>query len=64
MLLVAVIDQRIEVGDAFGPDVAALAAVTAIGPTELDELLAAEADSTMSSITGLNVDLGLIEGTS
>src|SRR5690606_28196976 len=61
VLLVAVVDQRVEVGDAFGPDVAALAAVAAVGAAELDELLAAKADRPGATVAGLHVDLSLIE---
>ena len=45
VLLVAIVDQRVEVVDALDPDVAALAAVAAVGSAELDELLAPEADT-------------------
>ena len=45
VLLIAVVDQRVEVGDALDPDVAALAAVAAVGAAELDELLAPERDA-------------------
>ena len=44
MLLVAVVEKRIEVGHAFDDDVAAFAAVAAVRAAELDELLAPEAD--------------------
>ena len=44
MLGVAKVDQRIEAGDRLEHDVAALAAVAAVGPAELDELLAPERD--------------------
>jgi len=40
MLTVAVVDQRVEVVDAFHPHVSAFAAIAAIWPSELDELLA------------------------
>ena len=43
MLMVAVVDQGVEVVDRVKDDVAALAAVTTVGAAELDELLAAEA---------------------
>src|SRR5262245_10063141 len=39
MLTVAVLDQRVEVGDAFHPHVPALAAIPAIWPPELVDLL-------------------------
>ncbi|MBK8456411.1 MAG: hypothetical protein IPL47_04255 [Phyllobacteriaceae bacterium] len=38
MLLVAVVDQRVQPVDRLGPDVAALAAVAAVRPAEFDEL--------------------------
>ena len=44
MLLVAVVDERVEPLDAFRPDVAAAAAVAAVRPAELDELFTAERD--------------------
>src|ERR1043165_3982965 len=40
VLLVAVVYEGIEVLDGFGPDIAATAAVAAIGSAELNELLA------------------------
>ena len=61
VLLVAVVDQRVEVGDALDPDVAALAAVAAVGAAVLDELLAAERDGAAPAIAGADVDLGLVE---
>src|SRR6185312_7909410 len=42
MLLVAIIDERIELRDRLDDDVAAVAAVAAVWHAELDELLAAE----------------------
>ena len=45
VLLVAVVDQRVQPVDRLGPDVAALAAVAAVRAAELDELLAPEADA-------------------
>src|SRR5215469_1131702 len=44
MLLIAVIDERVEVGDRFDNDVAAAPAITAVRPAELDEFLAPERD--------------------
>src|SRR5690606_15410361 len=57
MLLVAIIDQRVEVGDAFRPHIAALAAVAAVRPAEFNELLAPEADRAGASVAGLHVNL-------
>ena len=61
MLRVAEVDQRIEAGHGLEDDVAALAAVAAVGTAELDELLAPEADRAGSAGAGLHVDLGLVE---
>src|SRR6185312_9322945 len=61
VLAVAVVDQRVEIGDAFQPYVAALAAVAAIGTAELDELLTPERDGAVTACAGGNVDLGLVE---
>src|SRR5688572_1781551 len=61
VLLVAVVDERVEIVDALGPDVAALAAVAAVGPAELDELLAPERQRAVAAGTRGNVDLRRIE---
>src|SRR6267154_1146903 len=61
MLLIAVIDQRVEIVGRDKADVAALAAHAAIGPAELDELLAPEAEAAAAAVTALEVDLALIE---
>ena len=42
MLLVAIVDQRVEAVDALDPDVAAAAAIAAVRAAELDEFLAPE----------------------
>src|SRR5437868_1640465 len=61
MLLIAVIDQRVQIVGRLEDDVAALAAIAAIGPTELDELLAAKAHRAAAAVTALQIDLGLVE---
>src|SRR5207237_1437128 len=61
MLGVAEVDQRIEAGHRLEDDVAALAAVTAVGSAELDELLPPEGNCAGSARAGLHVDLGLVE---
>ncbi len=61
MLLIAVIDQRVEVLDGLGPDVSASAAVTAVRAAILNELLAAKRDAAVSALARLNIDLGLVE---
>ena len=61
MLLIAVVDQRVEAVDAFGHDVAAAPAVAAVGSAELDEFLAAERHAAGAAVAGADIDLGLIE---
>ena len=61
MLAEAIVDQRVEVGDARNPHVAALAAVAAVGPAELDEFLAPEGDAAVAAVAGAHIDLGLVE---
>ena len=61
MLGVAEVDQRIEAGDCLENDIAALAAVAAVGAAELDEFLAAEADGTGAAGARADENLGLVE---
>ena len=61
MLLVAVVDQRVQPLDRLGDDVATLAAVPAVRPAELDELLAAERHAAVTTVAGADIDLGLVE---
>ena len=61
VLLVAVVDQRVEPVDGRDDHVAAAPAVTAVRPAELDELLAAERDAAVSAVAGADIDLGLIK---
>ena len=61
MLLVAVVEKRIEVRHAFDDDVAAFAAVAAVRAAELDELLPPEADGAVAAVAGAHIDLGLVE---
>src|SRR5690606_29515972 len=61
VLLVAEVDQRVQVLDALGPHVTALAAVASVRAAELDELLAPEADAPGPAIAGADIDLGLVE---
>src|SRR4051812_7560135 len=61
VLLVAIIDQRVQpVGD-LDDDVAAAPALAAAGPAELDILLAPERDAAIAAIAGADIDLGFIE---
>ena len=61
MLLIAVIDQRVEAINAFDPDIAAASAVSTIGAAEFDKLLTAERDATCATIAGTDIDFGFIE---
>jgi hypothetical protein len=61
MLLIPEIDQRIEIGDAFGPDIAAASTIAAIRPAELDVFFTPEGNAAISSIAGANIDFCLIE---
>ncbi len=61
VLLIAIVDQRIEAVDAFGPHIAAAAAIAAIGAAEFDEFLAAEGDGAGAAIATPDIDLGLVE---
>ena len=61
MLLIAIVEERIQIGDAFDDDIAALAAIAAVRSAELDEFLTAKADGAVAAIAGADIDLGLIE---
>ncbi len=61
VLLIAVVEQRVEVGHAFEDDVAASAAIAAVRAAELDKLLAPEADAPVPSVAGAHIDFGLVQ---
>ena len=61
MLLVAIVDQRVEPIDAFDDHIAAAPAVAPIGTAEFDELLAAERHGSAAPVAGAHIDLGLVE---
>jgi hypothetical protein len=61
MLLVAVVDQRVEAVHGLDPHIAALAAVAAIGAAHLDELFPTEGHRTSSAVTGAHINLCLVE---
>ena len=61
MLLVAEVDQRVEAAGAFDHDVAAAAAVAAVGAAEFDEFLAPERDAARPAVARADIDAGLIE---
>jgi len=61
VLLVAIVEEGVEVRHAFQDDVAAPAAVAAVRPAELDILLPPEADGAVAPVAGADINLGLIE---
>jgi hypothetical protein len=61
MLLVAEVDQGVEIGERLDDHVAAAAAIAAVGTAILDEFLAPEAHAPGPAVTGLRVDLALVE---
>src|SRR6185437_15454109 len=61
MLLVAIVDERIEIGHGLDDDVAAAPAVAAVGSAELDEFLAPEAARAGPAVAALHEDLSLVE---
>ena len=61
MLLIAVIDERVEAVGGHHRDVAAAPAVPAVGPAELDELLAPEGDAAVPAVPAAQVDIRLVE---
>ncbi len=61
VLLIAVIDQRIEAIDRFDHDIAAAAAIAAARPAELDILLAAERHAAIAAVAGADINFCLVE---
>src|SRR6185437_4072930 len=61
MLLVAVIDQRVQAVDRLDDDVAAAAAIAPARSTELDILLAPERHAAVAAVAGADIDLRLVE---
>ena len=61
VLLVAVVDQRVQPVDAFEHDVAAAPAVAARGPAELDEFFAAKRHAAIAAVAGADIDLCLVK---
>src|SRR5262249_1139088 len=61
MLLVAVVDECVEPVDRLHDHVAALAAVAAVRPAKLDELLAPERHPPVPAIAPPHIPLGFIE---
>ncbi len=61
MLLVAIVDQRVEAVDGLHPDIAAAAAIAAVRSAELDEFLAPERHRAGAAVAGADIDFGLVE---
>jgi len=61
MLLIAIVDQRVEVRGGLDDHVAALAAVAAVRPSEFDEFLPPEADASRAAVAAADDDFGLVE---
>src|SRR5215831_2519073 len=61
VLLIAVVDQRVEPIDSLNDDIAAAPAIAAGGTAELDELLAPERHAAVTAVAGANIDLCFIE---
>jgi hypothetical protein len=61
MLLVAEIDQRVEIGHRLDDDVAAAAAIPAVGAAEFDVFFTAEGAGAGTAVTAFHEDLGFVE---
>src|ERR1700682_2917320 len=61
MLLVTIVDQRVEAVDRLRDHIAAVAAVAAVRPAVFDEFLAPERHAAVAAVAGANVDLGFVE---
>ena len=61
MLLVAIVDQRVQPVDRLQPDIAAAAAVAAVRAAELDEFFAPERHRAGAAVAGADIDFGLVE---
>ncbi len=61
VLLIAIVDQRVQSIDHFDDDIAAAAAIAAARSTELDVLLAAKRHAAVAAVAGADIDLCFIE---
>jgi hypothetical protein len=61
VLGIAVVDKGVQPLHRLGEDIAAAAAIAAVRAAKLDVLLATEGDDAVSAVTGLQIDLGLVE---
>src|ERR1700676_3321553 len=61
VLLIAIVDQRVQSIDRLDDDVAAAAAIAAGGSAELDILLAAERHAAVTAVAGADIDFCLVK---
>ncbi len=61
VLRIAEVDQRVEAGDGFEHDIAALPTVSAVRAAIFDVHLTPERDGPGATSAGLHIDLGLVE---
>src|SRR5437762_14324482 len=61
VLLIAIVDQRVQSIDHFDDDVAAAAAITAAGTAELNILLAAKRHAAVAAVAGAYIDLCFVK---
>src|SRR5437588_12577458 len=61
VLLIAIVDQRVQSIDRFDDDVAAATAIAAARSAELDILLAAERHAAVAAVAGADINLGFIQ---
>jgi hypothetical protein len=60
VLLITIIDERVEPLDRFRPDIATAAAIAAVGAAEFDEFLAAKGDRAVAAIAGTDLEIGIL----
>jgi len=61
MLLVAIVDERVEIGDSLDHDIAAAPAIAAGWAAAGNKLLPPKGDATIAAIPGLHANCGLID---
>src|SRR5581483_9193219 len=61
MLLIPVINQRVEAGNGLGDNVSAPATVAAVRSAKLDKLFAPKRYAAVSAVAGADIDLGFIK---
>src|SRR6478672_11920562 len=61
MLLVAIVDQRVEPIDDLNDHISAAAAIAAGGAAELDEFFAAKRHAAVTAVAGADIDLCLVQ---